>query len=246
MNSEVFILSLTAGSIAFMHTISGPDHYLPFVVLSKARNWSKIKTTWITILCGIGHVGSSVLLGLFGIVAGVELSKLKYFDSLRGNIAGWLFIGFGLAYALWGLRMTIKNKPHTHAHFHLNGNKHVHEHTHFMEHAHPHTHDNTETNEKKSDYKNLTPWVLFVIFLMGPVEPLIPLIMLPGIHHSTEGVACVVSSFSIIHITTMTTIVLLMTTGLQFVKFEKIERYMHTLAGLAIFFSGVAIQFFRL
>ena len=77
MNSEVFILSLTAGSIAFMHTISGPDHYLPFVVLSKARNWSKIKTTWITILCGIGHVGSSVLLGLFGIVACVELSKLK-------------------------------------------------------------------------------------------------------------------------------------------------------------------------
>jgi len=245
MNSQIAILCLTAASIAFMHTISGPDHYLPFVVLSKARSWSKIKTIWITLLCGIGHVASSVLLGLLGIVAGVELAKLQYFDSLRGNIAGWLFIGFGLAYALWGLRMAIKNKPHTHAHFHLNGKKHVHEHTHFMEHTHPHTHDNSDISEK-SDYKNLTPWILFVIFIMGPVEPLIPLIMLPGIHHSTIGVAGVVASFSVIHIATMTTIVLLMTTGLSFVKFEKIERYMHTLAGSAILISGVAIQFFGL
>ena len=60
MNSQIFILSLTAASIALIHTIFGPDHYLPFVVLSKARKWSNLKTVWITILCGIGHVGSSV------------------------------------------------------------------------------------------------------------------------------------------------------------------------------------------
>jgi ABC-type nickel/cobalt efflux system permease component RcnA len=245
MNSEIFILSLTAASIGFMHTLFGPDHYLPFVVLSKARKWSRIKTIWITILCGLGHVGSSVVIGFIGIAAGVALSKLQYFESVRGNIAGWLFIGFGLAYALWGLRRAYKNKPHSHPHFHLNGEKHVHEHTHFSEHTH--LHDNNENVEsEKMDYKSLTPWILFVIFVLGPCEPLIPLLMFPALKHSMLGVVSVTTVFSLITIATMTTIVLLMTTGIKFIKFEKLEKYTHALAGAAIFFSGVAIQFLGL
>ena len=245
MNSQIAILSLTAASIAFMHTIFGPDHYLPFVVLSKARKWSNIKTIWITILCGIGHVGSSILIGLIGIAAGVALSKLQYFESLRGNIAGWLFIGFGLAYAVWGLRRALKNKTHTHAHFHLNGKKHVHEHTHYVEHAHLHTGENDEPTDKV-DYKSLTPWILFVIFVLGPCEPLIPLVMFPALEHSTLGVVSVSVVFGIVTILTMTTIVVLMTTGISFVKLEKLEKYTHALAGSAIFLSGIAIQFLGL
>ena len=245
MNSEIAILSLTAASLGFMHTLLGPDHYLPFVVLSKARKWSKIKTIWITILCGIGHVGSSVLIGFIGIAAGVALSKLEAFEAFRGNIAGWLFIGFGLAYAVWGLRRALNNKPHTHAHFHLNGKKHVHEHTHSVEHTHLHTDEETENNEKVK-YKNLTPWILFVIFVFGPCEPLIPLLMFPALQHSVLGVVSVTAVFSLVTIATMTTIVLLTTTGISFVKLEKLEKYTHALAGSAIFFSGIAIQFMGL
>ena len=245
MNSEIAILSLTAASLGFMHTLLGPDHYLPFVVLSKARKWSKIKTIWITILCGIGHVGSSVLIGFIGIAAGVALSKLEAFESFRGNIAGCLFIGFGLAYAVWGLRRALNNKPHTHAHFHLNGKKHVHEHTHSVEHTHLHTDEETENNEKVK-YKNLTPWILFVIFVFGPCEPLIPLLMFPALQHSVLGVVSVTAVFSLVTIATMTTIVLLTTTGISFVKLEKLEKYTHALAGSAIFFSGIAIQFMGL
>jgi len=245
MNSEIAILSLTAASLGFMHTLLGPDHYLPFVVLSKARKWSKIKTIWITILCGIGHVGSSVIIGFIGIAAGVALSKLEAFESFRGNIAGWLFIGFGLAYAVWGLRRALNNKPHTHAHFHLNGKKHVHEHTHFVDHTHLHTEEKTESIEK-IEYKNLTPWILFVIFVFGPCEPLIPLLMFPALQHSVWGVISVTAVFGLVTIATMTTIVLLMSTGISFVKLEKLEKYTHALAGSAIFFSGIAIQFMGL
>jgi len=245
MNSEIAILSLTAASLGFMHTLLGPDHYLPFVVLSKARKWSKIKTIWITILCGIGHVGSSVIIGFIGIAAGVALSKLEAFESFRGNIAGWLFIGFGLAYAIWGLKRALNNKPHTHTHFHLNGKKHVHEHTHFVEHSHLHTDEKTENNEKV-EYKNLTPWILFVIFVFGPCEPLIPLLMFPALQHSVLGVVSVTAVFSLVTITTMTTIVLLTTTGISFVELKKLEKYTHALAGSAIFFSGIAIQFMGL
>jgi len=242
MDSHIIVLCITAASIGFMHTLLGPDHYLPFVVLAKARKWSSLKTAWITILCGIGHVGSSVVIGFIGIAAGVALSKLTYFESVRGNIAGWLFIGFGLAYALWGLRRAFKNKPHTHSHFHLNGKKHVHEHTHFVEHAHIHSEEITE----KTDYKSLTPWILFVIFVFGPCEPLIPLLMFPALRHSMVGVISVSTVFAIITIATMLSIVMLMTSGLKLVKLERIEKYTHALAGAAIFFSGVAIQFLGL
>ena len=36
MNNSLALLSVTAISIGFIHTLLGPDHYLPFIVLSKA------------------------------------------------------------------------------------------------------------------------------------------------------------------------------------------------------------------
>jgi nickel/cobalt exporter len=62
MSTEFTLLLLTAMSVAFIHTLSGPDHYLPFIMISKARKWSLVKTTWFTVLCGLGHVGSSTIL----------------------------------------------------------------------------------------------------------------------------------------------------------------------------------------
>ena len=37
MNDSIALLSVTAISIGFFHTILGPDHYLPFIVLSEAK-----------------------------------------------------------------------------------------------------------------------------------------------------------------------------------------------------------------
>ncbi len=56
MLNETAILAGTAASIGFFHTILGPDHYLPFIVLAKSRQWSSLKTAIITLLCGIGHI----------------------------------------------------------------------------------------------------------------------------------------------------------------------------------------------
>ena len=64
MDNELLLLALTAASLGFIHTALGPDHYLPFIVLSKARNWSVPKTMWITFISGVGHVGGSVVIGV--------------------------------------------------------------------------------------------------------------------------------------------------------------------------------------
>jgi nickel/cobalt transporter (NicO) family protein len=80
VSQDLYLLAATAASIALIHTVAGPDHYLPFVVMAKARKWSMAKTTWITFLCGLGHIGSSVILGLVGVALGIAVSRLQGFE----------------------------------------------------------------------------------------------------------------------------------------------------------------------
>ena len=106
---DAIALYISAAGIALLHTILGPDHYLPFIVIAKARKWSKVRTFWITLICGIGHVGSSVILGIVGIALGIALNKLVHIESFRGEIAAWVLIVFGFLYFLWGMWQSRKN-----------------------------------------------------------------------------------------------------------------------------------------
>jgi nickel/cobalt transporter (NicO) family protein len=231
------VLLITAASIGFFHTLFGPDHYLPFIVMAKARKWSLTKTVWVTILCGIGHIGSSVVLGIVGIAMGIAVKHLQLVESFRGNLAAWALIAFGLVYFVWGLRRAWRNRPHHHVHTHLGGNIHTHEHTHIEEHLHLHP---------KEDAANLTPWILFTIFLFGPCEPLIPILMYPAAQDSTSGLILVTAVFGSITILTMLGVVLATTLGITFLPAARLERYGHALAGATIFICGIAIQFLGL
>jgi sulfite exporter TauE/SafE len=230
LDPEILILAATAASIGFFHTLLGPDHYLPFIFMAKARKWSMFKTTWVTVACGAGHVGSSILLGIIGFSFGIALGKLELFEGVRGDLAAWAFVLFGLIYFIWGIRRAVINKPHQHPHIHKDGRVHVHQHTHTN--AHDHVHN-----------KNITPWVLFTIFILGPCEPLIPVLMYPAAEASTSGMMFIAALFGIVTIITMLGIVLIATFGLKLVKLGKLERYSHALAGAIVFLSGVAIIF---
>jgi nickel/cobalt exporter len=236
MNDSVYVLSVTAISIGFVHTILGPDHYLPFIVLSEAKKWNLKKTMFITFLCGLGHVLSSVVLGLVGIAVGISLNRLVNIESFRGNIAAWLFIAFGLVYMVISIRNLIKNKRHTHVHYHIGGEHHEHEHDHHKEHTHLHDTDIVKT----------TPWVLFLIFIFGPCEPLIPIVMYPAAENNISGAVVVSLLFSIVTIATMMSVVLAFKLGLSKLNLKPLEKYAHLIAGSMIFLSGVAIQFLGL
>jgi nickel/cobalt transporter (NicO) family protein len=234
MTQELGILLITAVSIGFFHTLFGPDHYVPFIVMSKARSWSTVKTTWITILCGIGHVGSSILLGFIGIAFGIAVSHLESVESIRGNIAGWILIAFGLLYSIWGIRQAYRNKPHTHHHPHSDGKIHAHTHVHSEEHIHVH---------EKTESPSMTPWILFTIFVFGPCEPLIPILMYPAAQGHIINVVIVSLVFGIVTIGTMLTVVLGSVAGLHFLPAGRFERFTHALAGISILFCGIAVQF---
>lgn len=236
MEGSTLLLAGTAVTIGFIHTLIGPDHYVPFIVMGEARQWTVRKTMLITFICGLGHVLSSVVLGFIGIAAGISLSRLEFFESFRGNIAAWLLIAFGLVYMLISLRSLYRKKKHVHTHHHTDGTDHEHEHNHFSGHSHIHV-------EGK---KNVTPWVLFLIFILGPCEPLIPLVMYPAAENNMSGVIVVSVLFSVVTITTMMSIVLAFRLGLSRINLRPLERYVNVIAGAVIMISGLAIQFLGL
>jgi len=237
MSSELTILLVTAASIGFFHTLAGPDHYIPFVAMAHAKKWSSMKTLCVTALCGLGHIASSVLLGIIGIALGIAVTKLEFIESFRGNLAAWAMIACGLMYFAWGIRKACRKRPHQHAHLHEDGDLHIHRHVHTEEHMHVH-----QAEGKAA----ITPWILFTIFVFGPCEPLIPILMYPAAKNSTWGLVLVTSVFGGVTIMTMIGAVFVAKLGIHLLPMAKIERYSHALAGATIFLCGIAIQFFGL
>jgi len=212
------ILLGSALSIGFIHTLIGPDHYLPFIVISKARNWSVSKTMTVTVVCGIGHVLSSIVIGIIGIAIGSAVGKLEVIETIRGDIASYALITFGVAYGVWGLWRGRKGRSH----FHLPGGKHL------------------DSNSARS----ATFWTLFIVFVLGPCEPLIPLLMFPAVTYDWQGIFLVTVAFGSATLLTMSVIVFAGIKGLSMLNTKSLERYIHALAGGIIAFSGMAIRIF--
>lgn len=229
-------LLTTAAVIGLVHTLAGPDHYVPFIAMARARDWSAARTAIITALCGVGHVAGSILLGAIGIGLGLALGWMESVESVRGSIAGWLLLGFGLAYTAWGVWRALRNRRHSHWHGHANGTVHDHEHGHHGGHAHAH---GSESGRKR---RSVTPWVLFVIFIFGPCEALIPVLMVPAAEGAWWGVALVAGVFGVCTVATMTAAVLVGYHGLARLSVGPLERYSHALAGLALAACGLAVQ----
>lgn len=219
MTAELFALYGLAVTIAFTHTILGPDHYLPFIAMSRAGHWTLRKTIMVTVLCGLAHVLSSVLIGIVGITLGISVLKLENIESSRGDLAGWMFIGFGLAYTVWGIRRALKTRPNLQAHSPTTSNR------------------------------PLTTWILFTMFLFGPCEPLIPLLMFPAAQLHWTEVIIVSTLFAVVTIFTMTGMVVAAVRaaertsrfGGRFLG-HFTYRFGHAVAGCVVLICGTAIK----
>jgi hypothetical protein len=233
MDATLGILLTTAIGVGFVHTLIGIDHTLPFVVLGRAQGWSLRRVLVITGLCGLGHVASSVVLGVLGIGLGVLVSRLEWIEAVRGSLAAWVLIIFGLAYAAWSFARSRRSCRHTHAH----AGGVVHAHDHLGSHGH-------HGGDAPLNPAAVTAWSLFIIFVLGPCEPLIPLLMVPAMDLGTPAVVAVALAFGVTTIGTMLGIVTLGYLGLRLAWSRRLEAHANTLAGLAIAASGLAIQLF--
>ena len=230
---EMLLLAGTAATIGFVHTLLGPDHYVPFVMMGRARRWSLAKTALITAACGMGHVLSSVLLGSLGIALGLAATRLEAINTTRGDLAAWGLIAFGATYFVWGLRRAFKAQTHTHWH----------EHSADTVHKHPHNHQGSHTHVHDTNAAGITPWVLFIIFVFGPCESLIPILMYPAAKSSLIGLLLVTGTFGITTLVTMVGAVLILSWGTAAIPTGRLERYTHACTGAAILLCGLAIRF---
>jgi len=217
MTDNLTALIYTTLAIGFGYTFFGMDHYLPIVALSKTNNWSNRKTLWVVIACGLGHVLSSLVLGLAGIGLSAGLTTIMDIQSKRGLLATWLLILFGLGYFLWGLKNAKHEKTHG-----------------------PHL---PKTNKKGKPFNPM--WGLLVIFVLGPCEPFIPLIIYPAATMDKMALVVVTLIFTVSTILTMIFATFLSLKGIQLLKGKGSGVYSHAIAGLVLTALGVAMLFFE-
>jgi len=219
----------TAVAVAVVHTLLGPDHYLPFIMIGRARRWSAARTIVITAVCGVGHVASSVFLGLAGLAFGWTIGRIQAAEGLRGNLSAWILVAFGTAYAAWGARHAYRRSRGivTHAH-----HEHVHVHAH-GDHDHGHAHD--------MPGKSVTFWTLFAVFVLGPCEPLVPLFILPASRGLWGLAAATALIFGIVTIACMALLTGAGLAGFQRLPLGPLERWSHALAGAVIALSGLSV-----
>jgi hypothetical protein len=103
------------------------------------------------------------------------------------------------------------------------GRHHVHRHSH----AHP-------------------QWLIFIVFVLGPCEPLIPLLMYPAAKASAMGVIAVTLVFGAVTVLTMLLTVSLSYLSLRQLHFPRIERYGHAMAGATLSACGASMLFLGL
>ncbi len=226
------LLSAAAG-VAFLHTIMGPDHYLPFLMLAAARKWSWTRTLAVAGICGLGHVAGSLLLGVAGLAIGASVANVDQIQAWRGDWAAWLLVAFGFAYAMWGLRIALRNKRDLQAHRHM-GHVHIHQHA-----SEPHGHDDTNGD-------TLTFWMLLLVFVLGPCEPLVPLFILPASRGLWDLALLTAVVFSVVTLVTMLSLTALGMAGLERLSFRWTEKWGHALAGVAVATSGLVVILFEL
>ena len=103
-------LLLLSAAIGFVHTIIGPDHYLPLVALSKTHNWSSKKTSLITAICALGHILTSlIIVGVF-LMLNVPFKQMAVLESIMGEVVAWGFITVGIVLLIRSTKHYIQRK----------------------------------------------------------------------------------------------------------------------------------------
>ena len=229
MSGASLSLLVSAAAIAVVHTALGPDHWLPFSMLARARGWSRTKLLVVTCCGGIGHVASSLALAIAGLALGRGASSVAGIEALRGWIGPVALAAFGCAYGLWGVRRALVRRgglvPHAHGaevHVHRGG-----------ELRHDHV--------ARPAIGATTFWTLFAVFVLGPCEPLIPIFVLPASNGMWALAGWTALVFSVVTLASMLGLVALASAGVERLPWGSLERWSHALAGGVIAACGLGV-----
>jgi nickel/cobalt transporter (NicO) family protein len=104
---QIFIGSLV---LSLIHALI-PNHWIPFIAISKTEKWSQRQTLWATAITGISHTFSTIIIGIAVGIAGYKLSASYHF--VTSVAAPLILMGLGVIY------MILEIKGHHHHHEHV-------------------------------------------------------------------------------------------------------------------------------
>jgi hypothetical protein len=110
----LLLIGAVAG-VGVLHTIV-PDHWVPITLIARQRGWSKRETARAALQAGIGHVLSTLLIGLVVWVAGVAVAAR--FGHLVETASSIALVAFGGWIAVSAWRELRRNGGHGHSHSH--------------------------------------------------------------------------------------------------------------------------------
>jgi ABC-type nickel/cobalt efflux system permease component RcnA len=233
MNSTVLTtVAATGFTVAFFHAAI-PTHWLPFVLVARARGWKHGKTLAVVAFAGLGHVALTTVLGLGIAWFGFQLDeRLGHAFPL---IVGGTLIAIGLFFGWkqWrgaGLR-----------HHHLAGGHHASEecgHEHEQSHWEHEIQDSELASRRRSDWAVISG--LFLMLTLSPCEGFLP-VYLSGVQFGWHGFVLLSAILAVAALAGMTLFTWLALLGLSRVEVKSFERWEAGLLGALFFALGALI-----
>ncbi len=237
-------LVFTVAAVGVLHTIV-PDHWGPIVVVARERGWSVVQTARAAAIAGVGHVTTTLILGVIVWYAG-SLAAAQYAREVT-LVSAISLIAFGLWSAYSGWREALghgHDHHHDHGHAHFE-HGHLHRHADGTEHVHWHEHHDHDWHASgdvavlhEHGHAATGRTALLLILGSSPMVEGIPAFLAASTYHP-QLLAVMAVAFAA---STILTYVALSVTGLRGVQqrgFGKLEKYGEMLSGIVVALAGV-------
>lgn len=233
MNSAVLTtVAATGFTVAFFHAAI-PTHWLPFVLVSRARGWSRTKTLAVAALAGLGHVALTSLLGLCVAWLGFQLGEQV--GHLFPWIAGGILLMIGAFYFWRQVRGGVLHHHVLGAHHHPGeGCGHEHERSHWDEELK----DSQLVEAKAGDWAAISG--LFVMLTLSPCEGFLP-VYLSGVQFGWRGFVVLSLILAVATLAGMMLFTWLTLVGLEKIEVKNLERYEAGLLGALFTLLGLLL-----
>lgn len=218
MNTTVLAtLAATGFSVAFFHAAL-PTHWLPFVLVARARGWRDRKTMAVAGAASLGHVAITSLLGLVVALLGREAED-HFGDWFRWIAAGALLL-VGFYFGVQQLRGAGLR------HHHLPGGQHAPSEA--CGHESESTHLEHELRESPLVEQRTSDWAaisgLLVMLTLSPCEAFLP-VYLSGAQLGWPGFFALSGILAAGTLAGMALFTWLTLRGLERFDLKKVERY---------------------
>jgi ABC-type nickel/cobalt efflux system permease component RcnA len=237
------LLVATVGTVGVLHTLV-PDHWAPIVVLARQQGWSMARTVRTAALAGVGHVGSTLALGLVVWLAGISAS-VRY-GHVVDVVAAAALVVFGawVAYGGWKeLRHDAHHSHHGHAH---QDHAHLHVHDDGTRHVHWHQHHDADEHGVQGGaavlhvhaHRATGRTALLLILGSSPMVEGIPAFLAASAYGATV-IAIMAAVFAATTIATYVATCAFGVAGLARISLGPLERYGEVLSGAFVAAVGV-------